>query len=429
MTRLSRRQFTALGASLPLARAPFVRSGLRPDRPRLAVIGVWNRGRANLEGVLNAGAEVVALVDVDAQHLGLATALVTERGQKEPRALADWRAVLEKPQQFDGVVVSTPDHLHAPISSAALAQKLAVYCEKPLAHTVEEARLLQRLAAQGKIPTQMGIQIHAGDNYRRVVEAVRGGAIGAVREVHVLCSKSWSDGRFGEAKPAPEQLDWGLWLGPAAERPYCDGLHPAWWRKFWEFGTGTVGDMACHWVDLVHWALQLERPSAVTAEGPEWHIDGTPAWLHATWEHPAARRRPKVAVHWWDGGRRPELAREGWNDCHIWVGEKGRIYSTYGSHEVVLDDPAAVYEAPKPSIEASKGHYVEWIEALQGGPRPSCEFDYSGPLTEAVLLATVAYRAGGRIELDPKTGAVSGADGAEALLSKSYRAGFGLTVG
>jgi len=424
---LTRRQVMQLGAALPLFRpAPFVRSGRLRDRPRLAVVGVWNRGTSNLEGVLDAGAEVVCLADVDANHLGLATKLVTERGQKPPRALADWRVALDAPSELDGVVVSTPDHLHAPISAAALRQKLAVYCEKPLAHTVEEARLLQDLARMAKVATQMGIQIHAGDNYRRVVEAVRGGAIGDVREVHVLCSKSWSDGRYGPETPVPAHLDWDLWLGPAAARAHCEGLHPAWWRKFWAFGTGTVGDMACHWVDLVHWALELERPSAVTAEGPERHVDGTPAWLHATWEHPAAKRRPAVSVHWWDGGKRPECAREGWNDCHVWIGAKGRIYSTYSDHEVVLDDPAAKYEPPKPSLARSRGHYVEWLEELQGGERASCTFDYSAPLTEAVLLATVAYRAGARLEIDVKSGAVTGAEGVEALLTKPYRAGFGI---
>ncbi|MEZ6017891.1 MAG: Gfo/Idh/MocA family oxidoreductase [Planctomycetota bacterium] len=433
MTRISRRQFSQLGALFPflgtsLGRAPFVRSGPLRDRPRLAVIGVWNRGRSNLEGVLDAEGEVKLLADVDSKHLGLAAKLVADRGQAAPQLMADWRAALERPRELDGVVISTPDHLHAPIASAALARGLAVYCEKPLAHTVEEARLLQKLAHKAKVATQMGIQIHAGDNYRRVVEAVRGGAIGDVREVHVLCSKSWSDGRYGEAKPVPEQLAFDLWLGPAAERPYTEGLHPAWWRKFWDFGTGTVGDMACHWVDLVHWALELGRPSAVTSVGPEVHPDGTPAWLHTTWEHPAAKGRPAVAVHWWDGGKRPEIAREGWNDCHIWVGSKGRIYSTYSKHEVVLDDPDAAYEAPKQTLAKSRGHYVEWIQEIQGGERTSCPFDYSAPLTEAVLLATVAFRAGAPLKVDVKSGAVTGADGVEALLTKSYRAGFGLTT-
>lgn len=426
MSRISRRRFVALGASLPLTRVPAIRRGPLNERPRLLVVGGWNRGRSNLDGVLDGGAEVAALVDVDANHLGLAAKVVTERGQKAPATGADWRSFLADPKGLDGVVVSTPDHLHAPVTSVALAQRLAVYCEKPLSHTVHEARHLLAQARRAKVATQMGIQIHSGQNYRRVVEAVRAGAIGAVREVHVLCSKSWSDGRFGDEKPHPEHLDWDLWLGPTAPRAYSDGLHPAWWRKFWAFGSGTVGDMACHWLDLVHWALELGRPSAVAAEGPERHADGTPQWLHATWEHAATEARPAVTVHWWDGGRKPECAREGWDDCHVWVGSKGRIYSTYGAHEVVLDDPAAVYAAPEPTLAASPGHYVEWLSEIQGGPRASCGFEYAAPLTEAVLLATVAFRAGARLAVDPASGAVTGAEGVDALLTKPYREGFAL---
>ncbi len=391
---LTRRQLTQLGALMPFS-APFVRRGPLRERPRLAVIGAWNRGRSNLEGVLDGGAEVTHLVDVDARHLGHALDLMQGRGLRKPSTAADWRAVLEKPEQLDGVVISTPDHQHAPIASAALSARLAVYCEKPLSRTSAEARELLALAQKARVATQMGIQIHATENYRRVVEAIRGGAIGAVQTVHVLCSKSWSDGRYGAEAPVPAYLDWDLWLGSAEKRAYCEGLHPAWWRKFWSFGSGTVGDMACHWVDLVHWALELDVPARTEAEGPEVHADGTPRWLHATWHHPARGARPAVDVHWWDGGRKPDCAREGWDDCHIWIGTRGKLFSTYGAHEVVLDAEDERYVAPERSLAPSRGHYVEWLEAIAGGPAPSCDFEYSAPLTETVLRAAEVYRANG----------------------------------
>jgi len=431
MTRLTRRSFTrALGLAPLLGKSalagPFLRRGRLRDRPRLAAIGVWNRGRSNLEGVLAAGADVTALADVDRANLEKAALLLLERDLPTSRGEADWRVLLDTPKDFDGVVISTPDHLHAPIASAALAQDLAVYCEKPLAHTVEEARTLLALARTSRGATQMGTQIHAGANYRRVVEAIRGGAIGDVREVHVLCSKSWSGGRFGPESPVPDGLAFDLWLGPAAARPYSVGLHPADWRKFWQYGTGTVGDMACHWLDLVHWALALGRPSAVSAEGPPPHVDGTPEWLHATWDHAATATRGAVKVHWWDGGRRPECAGDAASDCHLWLGSKGRLTSTYSKHEVKLDDPDATYTPPEPTIADSPGHYVEWVRAIEGGPRAECSFEYAAPLTEAVLLATVAYRAGGALVVAADSGLVAGPKGVHELVKKTYREGFEL---
>ena len=216
----------------------------------------------------------------------------------------------------------------------------------------------------------------------------------------------------------PEGLAWDLWLGPAAARDYHDGLHPAGWRRFWDYGNGTVGDMACHWVDLVHWALDLGVPQTVEVEGPPYapeipgtdgaspKVEGTPAWMHVRWGHAATPQRRAVDVHWYDGGRKPEDVPL--PDCHVFIGARGRIVSTYDTMSVELDDPAAEWVQPEPSIPESPGHHVEWLDAIKGeGPAPLCEFGYGTRLTETVLLACLAYRSGGKITWDHEKGVAS----------------------
>ena len=415
--RVSRR--TALGAGAAAASslllAPFVhaRTRLRQEesasaaplrsRLKLAAIGVGNRGSANLAGVLSE--DVAYVCDVDELLLQRGVDQVRAAGQPKPTTFTDWRDLLTNVSDLDGVVISTPDHTHAAIARWALQRKLPVYCEKPLTRTVQEARELQDLAKSSGVATQMGTQIHAWDNYRRVVEALRTGAIGAVHNVHVVCSKSWSGGRFPDqsapATPVPKGLNWDLWLGPTPDRPYASGVHPANWRRFWTFGNGTVGDMAAHWIDLVHWALELTPPKTIEVEGPSPHEVGTPDGMHVRWTHGRANGQPDVDVHWWDGSMKwPDAPLP---DCHVFEGTKGRLISTYGSMEVQLVEPGAEpWAPPKATIESSPGHYVEWLSRIKdpAAPAPLCEFGYAGPLTESILLATVAYRAGGKITWD-----------------------------
>ena len=402
---ISRRRVLRSAAALATsaAAAPFIRTRPLRDRLKLAAIGVANRGAANVDGVLSQ--DVAVMCDVDSAMLARGLAQVEAAGQLRPKTYVDWRELLEQEKDLAGVVISTPDHLHAPIARAALRRNIAVYCEKPLTRTVEEAQQLQELAKSSGVATQMGTQIHATDNYRRVVEAIRSGAIGDVHTVHVVCRKSWSNGKFSAPKPVPKNLAWDLWLGPTPERPYCDGVHPGNWRRFWAFGTGTVGDMACHWVDLVHWALDLKTPVAIEVEGPPVDPVGTPAWMHVKWSHAAAGDRKAVDVHWWDGGSAPEEAPQG--DSHVFIGSKGRLISNYNSMRVELTDPSEPWQAPAPTIASSPGHHVEWLNAIEKGTpeAPLCRFDYAGPLTQTVLLATVAYRAGGQARWDAGKGA------------------------
>ncbi len=429
----TRRKFLAVAASAPLpllATRPRSWQKRRPtridERLRIGVIGVGGRGAANLAGV--ASEQVVALCDVDARRLEAATA-----NHKDAETFVDGREMIET-SKLDAVVVSTPDHTHAPLSARALRRGLHVYCEKPLTHTVQEARVLRDLAKRHDRVTQMGIQIHATDNYRRVVEALRAGSIGAVSEVYAFCnSKAWANGRLpAKADKEPEWLDWDVWLGPAAAHDFHEGsYHPENWRRYWDFGGGTLADMACHLLDLPWWALELDAPLRVAAEGPEVHPVGTPDRMHVRFEHAARGERRAVTVHWYDGGTRPaildEVGLKQWNFGLLFVGEDGRwLVTDYGKHAFGPQERFADYRAPEPTLPKSIGHHAEWIQAIKDGKKALCDFAYSGLLTEAVLLGNVAYRCGAELEWKSETMEVKGSDAAKALLAKEYRRGWEL---
>ncbi len=406
-----------------LALSPFLPAVLRKprgERLRLAVIGVWNRGHANLSAVL--GERVVALCDVDEEFLGRGAGVVKEALGEAPRTYRDYRELLAEEGDLDAVVVSTPDHTHACVAAAAMRRGLHAYVEKPLAHSVGEVRALQRLARARGLKTQMGTQIHAGSNYRRVVERLRAGQIGEVSEVHVWVGKSWSDGRWAWPQPVPAKLDWDLWQGPVPRRPYQKGLHPADWRRFWDYGTGTLGDMACHYVDLVHWALDLDQPLRVEAEGPPVHPVGTPRQLHVIWDHPAKGDRGPVRVHWYDGGLRPEGVT--WESGQLFIGSEGKLLSDYGRHQLLPKERFAKAPPADHSIPESIGHHAEWLAAIRDGGTTTCDFAYSGDLATTVLLGNVAYRLGGSIEWDPNRGSLTGSDRGQELLRPSLVEGF-----
>lgn len=442
--KLDRRQFlgrsaaaaVALGSPRPLVSGAQAGSAL--DRLNVASIGVHNRAAGNLKGV--ASENIVAICDIDQEFLDAA-------GETYPNArrYRDFRVMLEKEaEKIDAVLVSTPDHTHAPAASMALQMKKHVYCEKPLAHTIYEARRLAELAAENNLITQMGTQVHAEENYRLVVELVQSGAIGEIREVHVWVNVDYSGRRMITGKPRPGHVDWDLWLGPATARPYCESVaedgsvtvvHPFNWRWFWDYGTGALGDFACHWMDLPHWALDLKHPTRVSAAGPPPLLESATSGLVVTYEYPARGSLPPVTLKWYDGGKRPDLLA-GYKDAEgqpldpdrgqLFVGSEGMILSNYSEHMLLPVEKFAGFKRPDPTIPRSPGHHQEWIQAIKTGGTANCNFDYSGALTEAVLLGVVAYRSGQTIEWDASSLRITNSEAAQQLVHKEYRKGWTL---
>lgn len=403
-------------------------SRARADSPNeklnVAVIGTANRAADNVDGV--SGENIVVLCDVDENFLGAAK----KKFHKADTA-TDWRKVVERPD-IDAVVVSTPDHCHAIVTASALRAGKHVYCEKPLTHDVYEARFITDLARKMGKATQLGTQIHALDNYRRVVELVESGAIGPVRDVHVWVGRSWGGGdRPTEKPPIPAGLNWDVWLGPAPERPYHSTYHPFHWRKWWDFGGGTLADMGCHYMDLVFWALKLRHPTQVAAksETPP-HPETAAVALEVAYEYPERGDQPAVAVTWYDGGKRPALLKQEKlpeiGDGVLFVGDKGMLLANYVTHILWPKDRFADYQRPTPYIEKSIGHHQEWIRACKEGTPTTCSFDYSGPLTEAVLLGVVSYRAGSPLQWDAANLRAPNCSTADDFIRREYRKGWSL---
>jgi predicted dehydrogenase len=300
---------------------------------------------------------------------------------------------------------------------------------------------------RAKVTTQMGIQIHAGENYRQVVELVQAGAIGPVREAHVWVSRAWgrqskeaaarhSDIVFvterpTSADPVPAGLDWNLWLGPARERPFNSVYFPGpKWYRWWDFGNGTMSDLGSHWNDLPFWALKLQAPRTVEASGPPPHPEIAPATMSATYEYGPRGEMPAVKLTWYQGEMRPEIwsskSIPQWNDGCLFIGDKGMLLSDYGRHVLLPEKDFAGFQGPAPTIRRSPGHHAEWIEACKTGKPTSADFVYSGWLTEANHLGNVAYRTGKKLEWDAAALKAVNAPEAERFIHREYRPGWEL---
>ena len=393
------------------------------DRLNIGVIGTSGRALGNIEGV--EGENIVAVCDIDDRLLGVAS----QRFSKA-KTFVDFRKLIEMPG-IDAVVISTADHTHAPAAAMALRMGKHVYCEKPLTHTVFEARTLAKLAKEAKVATQMGTQIHAEDNYRRVVELIKAGAIGPVKQAHVWVGKSWSGGeRPKDTPPVPSYLNWDLWIGPAPMRPYHPTYQPANWRRWWDFGNGTLGDMGCHFVDLPFWALDLRYPTTIDALGPPVNPETAPDRLVVKYEFPARGEQPPVSLTWYDGDKRPEILAQhklgGWNNGVLFVGDKGMLLADYGRRVLMPEAEFKDYKAPDPSIPPSIGHHAEWIAACKDARPTTCNFDYSGALTETILLGNVAFRSGKKLEWDAANAKATNCPEAERFLRREYRKGWTL---
>jgi predicted dehydrogenase len=338
--------------------------------------------------------------------------------------------MLDKEEKnLDAVIVSTPDHIHVPASVMAMSMGKHCYCEKPLSHNVFESRLAARVAAKHKVATQLGTQVHAGENYRRVVEVIQAGTIGPVREAHVWVHKVWGGGdRPTETPRIPETLKWDLWLGPAPERSYHSTYLPANWRRWWDFGSGTLGDMACHYMDLPFWALKLRHPLSCEARGASPHPETAPVGLKVDYEFPAREEMPAVRFTWYDGDYVPEELHghkvRGTGDGVMFVGDKGMMMASYGSYKLLPESDFEGFQPPEPTIPRSIGHHAEWVQACKTGSPTTCNFDYSGALSEAVLLGTVAYRVGKKLEWDADNLKAPNCPEADNYIHREYRKGW-----
>jgi len=388
----------------------------------IACVGTANRAAADINGV--AGENIVALCDVDKNYLDRAAAKFPAA-----RTYADYREMIDKEApKLDAVVVGTTDHHHAPASIRAIRAGLHVYCEKPLTHTVHESRVVAEAVKKHGVATQLGTQIHAGDNYRRVVEIIQAGAIGDVTEVHVWVGKGWGGGDRPEGgQEPPATLNWDLWLGPAPKRPFWPGrYHPGQWRRWWDFGNGTLGDMACHYMDLPFWALKLRHPTSCEAEGPEVHPETCPLGLIVRYQFPAREGLPPVKFTWYDGNLIPrEVAGERVPGSGVmFIGSEGKMFANYGSYKLFPAEKFAAFQPPEQSIPKSIGHHAEWVKACKDGSPTTCNFDYSGALTEAVLLGNVAFRVGEKLEWDAKNLKATNCAAADKFVRKQYRSGW-----
>ncbi len=435
--QMKRRTFlkssAAAGAGLMILKSGILKAGQSPnEKLNIAVIGVRGRGGANLNNVKSEN--IVALCDVNAKNLA-------EAAKEFPRAKTyeDWRKCLEQ-KDIDAVVCSTIDHTHAFVNIWAMNRGKHVYCEKPLANSVEEAHMVRQtyLKNKNKIATQMGTQIHASDNYRRMVELIRGGAIGTPSEARVWCSRMPEGGSYlPEVKPVPDHINWDLWIGPSPIHPYNPGYFKGGclkWNLYWDFGSGQIGDMGSHMIDMAYWGFDLKLPATCKAEGTERNPDTCPKWLTAEWEHPANDWRPAIKLYWYDGGKKPGMPAEAFDREKLFKGvlfkgDKGWLLADYGLRILMPRQNAGDmthYKSPKPEelIPPSLGHHAEWIVACKTGKPTTCNFDYSGALIENNMLALVAYRVGKKLEWDAKNLKATNCPEADKFIRKTYRKGW-----
>jgi hypothetical protein len=363
------------------------------------------------------------------------------------KGFGDYRRLYEelKPSEYDAVVVSTTEHTHAFATLPALREKKHVYCEKPLTHNVREARVVTEAAKHAGVATQMGTQIHAEANYRRVVELVKGGAIGKVSDVHCWVGRAWGLQSPEDAKkygditavqdrpvgstPIPDGLDWDLWLGPAPERPFHEAYWPGpKWYRWWDFGSGTMSDLGSHWIDLPFWALDLDAPKTVEAFGPPPHPELAPASMHVKYEYGPRGDRAPLSLTWYQGKDKPPAWEEGsiprWDSGCLFIGSQGSLLADYGRHLLLLGPDVSDFKRPAESIPPSLGHHAEWLHACKTGAPTTCPFSYSGPLTEANHLGNVAYRAGKKLEWNAAAMKIPNAPEAEKFLTREYRKGW-----
>jgi len=404
------------------------------DRLNIGVIGAGGQGGGNL-GAVARTENIVALCDADDRRASGAY-------KAHPKATRyhDFRVMLEKQKNLDAVVVSTPDNTHAVASIMAMNLGKHVYCEKPLTHDVYEARQMRLVAAKNRVATQMGNQGTSNNTFRTGVEVIRSGALGEVREVHVWTDRPiWPQGmrQRPPAEQVPEGVHWDVWLGPAPSRPYNRAYLPFSWRGWWDFGTGALGDMACHTMNLPYMALNLGQPTTVIARrgrlSPE-SPPGREVGCTVTYDFPVRGKLPAVRLYWYEGNNNlpPRKLFQGQkprNSGFLVIGSRGTMYSPhdYGGEWVLLPlEQFRGFKPPQPTLPRSPGHHAEWIRACKGGAAAMSNFDYAGPFTEVVLLGNVAIRVGERINWDSENLRARGLAAADQFIRRQYRKGWSI---
>ncbi len=442
--QINRRHFlqrTSVAAGIMVLGAPALLRGKGlNDKLNIGIIGAGGRGAGNAQSVSREN--IVAVCDVDENRLN-------QSGTTYPKArrYIDFRKLLDEAKDLDAVVVSTAEHTHAFATLGAIQLGKHVYCEKPLTHGLWEARVVAEAAAKAKVATQMGTQIHATENYRRVVELVQSGAIGPVREAHAWVNRAWGwqtpeeaksygdivsvQDRPKESMPVPNGLRWDLFLGPAPERPFHSVYWPGpKWYRWWDFGSGTMSDMGSHLNDLPFWALKLRHPLTIESFGPPPHPEIAPASMTACYEYGSRGDLPPVKVYWHQGTHFPPQHKEKkipqWGMGILFVGDKGMLLADYGKFVLLPEADFKDFKAPERFIPPSPGHHEEWIEACKTGKPTGSNFDYAGALTEANHLGNIAYRLGKKLEWDPVNLKATNCPEADRLIRKAYRPGWKL---
>jgi predicted dehydrogenase len=430
------KQVAVAGAALSIPAASWSRVFGANDRLRVASVGTGGKGWSDLTATAaSPQVQVVALCDVDEtkEHLGRAA-----EKHAEARKFTDWRKLFDEQKEFDAVIVSTPDHMHAPISLPAMQLGKHVQCQKPLTHTVFEARQMRLAARNHNVVTQMGNQIQSHEAYRTAVKLVHDGVIGKVREVH-----SWQSGKLGwmlvddrppGSEPVPDTLHWDEWLGVAPDRPYLPKIYHSFnWRAWQDFSNGQLGDFGCHILDPVFMALKLTAPLTVRADAPPVNREVWTKWSTVAYEFPGTEMTAgkTIKVTWYDGeGKFPPREAIGVPEIFalpgsgsILLGEKGSLVIPHVAMPKLLpEEKFADFEFP---AVGARDHYIQWADACRGDDKTTSPFEYSGPLSETVLLGTIAIRlAGPALSWNADKLELAGSPHAQAMLSKSYRSGW-----
>jgi predicted dehydrogenase len=446
--KLTRRGFMSAAAGVAaftvVPRSVLGGAGQTPpsEKVNIAGVGIGGQGGSDLRELENQ-TNIVALCDVDWAH-----AAGCFKRYPKAKQYKDFREMLDKEDKnIDGVVVGTPDHLHAIVSMAAIKRGKHVYCEKPLTHTVREARMLAEAAREHNVATQMGNQGQAGEEVRLLCETIWDGAIGQVREVHVWTDRPlngidkwyWPQGvdRPKGEDPVPESLNWDLWVGPAPMRPYAKRVYnPFVWRGWWDFGTGALGDIGCHSMDPVFRVLKLGYPTSIEATCTLVNNETYPVASRVTYEFPARGDMAPVTLHWYDGGMKPprppelEDGRRWDTNGLLYVGDKGKMLGS----RLIPETRQKEYGKPPKKLERSIGHYMEWVVACKGGKPAGSNFpDHAGLLAQVVLLGNVAIRPALKDKLlttkllwDAKEFKFTNMPEANKYLTKEYREGWAL---